>query len=347
VNRIKDIALKANVSVGTVDRVIHNRAGVSESTRERVNKIIEESNFVINPVASSLASKKEYRIAALTPTSIKSEFWKLPNEGIKKCIDEYKTHGFRLQEFNFDKFSSVSYVDAFNEILKWKPSAVIIAPIFFNESLKLTRELEDKMIPYVFINTEIKNVNNLSFIGQNSFDGGNLAGKMMSLMTRENSEIAIIHFHKIKDNHKAIERRIEGFTNYFETYNSSCNLSIHKIDANNAFKELAVQLDGFLKKNPNTKSIFVPSSNAGKIAAVFKKRKISQLNIIGFDTTSENISFLKSGDIDLLIGQQPYKQGYDGVKILVDFLINKQIPKKRYYSSIDIIVKENVEYIDV
>ena len=34
--RIKDIARLADVSVGTVDRVIHGRSGVSEASKKRV-----------------------------------------------------------------------------------------------------------------------------------------------------------------------------------------------------------------------------------------------------------------------------------------------------------------------
>ena len=36
--RIKDIAEIANVSIGTVDRVIHNRGEVSLATRERIQE---------------------------------------------------------------------------------------------------------------------------------------------------------------------------------------------------------------------------------------------------------------------------------------------------------------------
>ncbi len=35
--RIKDIAAKANVSIGTVDRVLHNRGRVSEEVRQKVD----------------------------------------------------------------------------------------------------------------------------------------------------------------------------------------------------------------------------------------------------------------------------------------------------------------------
>ena len=59
---IKEIAEIANVSVGTVDRVIHNRDGVSKKTRDRVQKILTTQNFKINNIARSLAMKKKYNM---------------------------------------------------------------------------------------------------------------------------------------------------------------------------------------------------------------------------------------------------------------------------------------------
>ena len=43
--RIKDIAQLANVSVGTVDRVLHNRGNVNEEKWEKVMKIINELSY--------------------------------------------------------------------------------------------------------------------------------------------------------------------------------------------------------------------------------------------------------------------------------------------------------------
>ncbi|WP_234408903.1 LacI family DNA-binding transcriptional regulator [Marinilabilia salmonicolor] len=43
--RIKDIAEKANVSIGTVDRVLHNRGEVAKKTKEKVLTIAKEMNY--------------------------------------------------------------------------------------------------------------------------------------------------------------------------------------------------------------------------------------------------------------------------------------------------------------
>ena len=63
--RIVDIAKMAGVSVGTVDRVIHNRGRVSEENRKKVQTILEMVHYQPNLMARSLASKKQYHFVEL------------------------------------------------------------------------------------------------------------------------------------------------------------------------------------------------------------------------------------------------------------------------------------------
>ncbi|HCO83989.1 MAG TPA: transcriptional regulator, partial [Arenibacter sp.] len=61
---IKQIAKLANVSIGTVDRVLHDRPGVSKATREKIKAIIKETGYKKNTVASrlNLAGRKKLKI---------------------------------------------------------------------------------------------------------------------------------------------------------------------------------------------------------------------------------------------------------------------------------------------
>ena len=59
---IKDIAQMAGVSAGTVDRVLHNRGDVSQKSKEKVQKVLDEINYQPNVFAIGLAAKKKYTI---------------------------------------------------------------------------------------------------------------------------------------------------------------------------------------------------------------------------------------------------------------------------------------------
>ena len=87
--RIVDIAKMAGVSVGTVDRVIHNRGRVSEENRKKVQAILEMVHYQPNLMARSLAaSKKQYHILAITPSFVQGEYWEAISEGIDKAAAE-------------------------------------------------------------------------------------------------------------------------------------------------------------------------------------------------------------------------------------------------------------------
>ena len=106
---IKKIAQLANVSTGTVDRVIHNRGQVTQENIDKVNKIIEKYDYKINIHASNLALNKKFKIAVCIPKNNQLEYWKLPIIGIQKGAEEYKNSGISIDYFYYD-YNSLSFM---------------------------------------------------------------------------------------------------------------------------------------------------------------------------------------------------------------------------------------------
>ena len=82
--RLTDIARLANVSVGTVDRVIHNRGRVSEENIRRVKEIMEQVGYKPNLIARSLAVKKPCHLVALIPDFRPGVRWNMVFVGQKR-----------------------------------------------------------------------------------------------------------------------------------------------------------------------------------------------------------------------------------------------------------------------
>ena len=102
---IKKIAALANVSIGTVDRVLNNRSGVSPKTYERVQNVIDEIGYKKNNIASrlKLAKNSTIKIAVLFPneTYQESHYWHSPLKGIEKGIEELNGMGIEYDLFTF------------------------------------------------------------------------------------------------------------------------------------------------------------------------------------------------------------------------------------------------------
>ena len=98
---VKEIARRANVSIATVDRVLHNRKGVSKQTKEKILGIIEELNYEPNLLAQRLASRKILRLATLIPEiSKETSFWDAPLKGIEQADKEIKQFGIIIDKSN-------------------------------------------------------------------------------------------------------------------------------------------------------------------------------------------------------------------------------------------------------
>jgi LacI family transcriptional regulator len=341
--RIKDIAEKANVSIGTVDRVIHNRSEVSKTTREKILTVIKELNYEPNLIARSLATKKKNTFAVLIPYFTEDNtYWRTPMEGIEKAGTEIRDYGVRLVKFLFDQYNVDSFKKESKKVLKILPDAVLLAPVFYKESLSFVKKCESANIPYLFIDSNIKNQNNISYIGQDSFQSGYLAARLLSYGLTGSLNFMIIHVARETENTNHLRQREEGFRFFFKNNSRFRNTQIKHIFIPGSEKDVTSRI---LKScfHEKTDGVFV-TSNAHKVAGIMAKNKLSDIRFTGYDLTPDNLKFLEQGVIDFLICQKPFEQGYQGVFSLFNHLVLKKQVNKNSYVPIDIITRENYRY---
>jgi len=334
----------AGVSIGTVDRVIHHRGQVSPETREKILKIVKKANFRPDILASALASKKKFRFTILIPDYQEdSSFWKAPLTGMQKAVSEISHFGIEVKYIHFDQFESASFQKYARKVIQSRPDGLLIAPVQYTQSVELVKSCDENHIPYIFINSNIEELDYLSFIGQDSKQSGYLAAKLMSLGFMTYSEILVISISKQIANHRHILKRNKGFEEYYADH-PEIKVKIHTINIENTSQEFVNQtLGNAFRKFRNISGIFVPSSRVFKVASYLSRRK-TKIRLIGYDLIEENIPFLKNGTIDFLISQKPVEQGYQGIMALLSHLVLKKECKKNIYLPIDIITKENLNY---
>lgn len=342
---IKSIAKEANVSEGTVDRVLHDRGGVSKQTEAKIKRILKKHNFKVNPVARALAMKNKFKLLTLMPKYDSDNlFWKSPYLGILKASGEAKNFGVEVNNYFFDQFDPDSYLHQFDALMDAKPAAVVIVPTFIKETKQIVDRLEKLAIPYLFFNIDLEGFDNISFIGQDSYKGGYVAGKLMHMILGDESSFLIVQSRQNVTNYYAISKRIEGFNDYFiknKIKNKSLTLSIdHLNDA--AFTKQ--KINSFLDQHNSIKGIFVPSSRIATIVEAIKDSSLRKLRLIGFDNTEQNLQCLEDETVSFLISQKPFEQGYESIHLMTDFLVKNKKPASKIYSPIDILTKENAKY---
>ena len=175
--RIKDIARLADVSVGTVDRVIHGRSGVSEASKKRVEEILKQLDYQPNMYASALASNKKYTFICLLPEHLEGEYWTAVEIGIHEAIATYSDFNTSVKINYYDPYDYHSFENVSEAILALQPDGVMVAPTAPQYTKGFTDQLQALDIPYIYIDSNIKDVPPLAFFGQNSRQSGYFAAQ--------------------------------------------------------------------------------------------------------------------------------------------------------------------------
>ncbi len=345
--RIKDIAEKAGVSKGTVDRVLHNRGNVSPIARKKVVAAMEELAYEPNVIASALASNRVWNIAVLIPDSTKDPFWEQPLSGIRRAEKALRDYGVKLEIYQFRDADPVHFNSCGKQILSKGYDALLISPSFSKEGIDLINKCEEQELPYIQINTlfERKSEFCLAYIGQDSYASGKLAAKLLNFGIGENATTLILHLEKEVYNAQHLMDKEEGFKKFFENNLEKKNQIVTSSfgDVFN-IKALEHHLRKELDKHPGIKGIFVTSSKLFHIVPLLKKLKRKDIKLVGFDLIQNNLDHLYKESIHFLINQNPHKQGFMGIMNLFNFLVLKKEIKKIQFLPLDVVMRENVQY---
>jgi len=342
--RIKDIAKIANVSIGTVDRVIHNRGEVSPSTRLRIQKLLKDYNYKPDIIASSLALKRQIDLAVVMPRLVNEHaFWKLPQIGIQKAVDELSHYNISVEPFYFDQFSRDDFVQTVKKISYSQLHGVLFAPVFQEESIEFLRRCEKEKLPVVLFNSLLDDPYVKSFVGQDAYHSGYVAAKLINYGMESRKDVAIINMSTRKDHYAHIINREKGFRSYFEEHSERLN-HLLTIDLNGVDDQrLKKKLDETCNRYDMT-GLFVTNSRVYKVAEFLADRGSMNVRLVGYDLLPENIEYLNRDYIDFLISQKPDEQAFRGLSSLFNLVAFNQQPEERQLLPIDIITRENLCY---
>ena len=342
--RIKDIAERAGVSTGTVDRVLHNRGNVSSKAKAKVLAVMEELDYEPNLIASMLAYNRTFRVVSLLPDFETDLYWAQPKLGIEKAMGAVGHYGIVLEPHYFDLFEVGGFLEQSKKILENPPSAILFAPIFLKESIEFLQECEARNIPVALINTNIDQ-HALCYVGQDSYQSGVLAGKLLDFGLRDSEAALLLNLGKETANAQHMIDKEKGFREYFEKSKGK-NIKVIKGEFSNYQndKELSTFINGVLEEYPEISGIFVVNSRAFFVINCLKEEVLQKLKIVGFDLIDPNLNYLYQNKVSFLINQNPVQQGYLGMMNIVNHLVLKKTVDRIQYLPLDIVVTENVEY---
>lgn len=337
---IKEIAEMAGVHRSTVDKVLHNRPGVSDSVRCRIQKIIDECNYQANPIGKALKMQnKELYIKVIL---LEVDALLYLKRGIEAALKEYSSFQIHLD------YVAVPYSDAnkLQNILELsveeKVDGIILSPINTKIIVEKIDECEKQGIPVVTVNTDIKGSNRLCFIGQDGFKSGQVAGRLMGEFLQGVGKIAI--FTSDGDNHQSFPfgTREDGFRNIISQYYPMLEI-LPSIYTKEKLQVIRKETRKLCENTAELSGIFVTCGGVRAVGDVLEEMEYGNVKVICYENYPEILELLRRGIVTATIDSEVEKQGRQAMEVLLDNLIYEKKPvRKHLYSEIKILLKESI-----
>lgn len=153
---IREIAMKANVSITTVSRVMNTPELVKKHTRDKIMRIVEESDYR-KYNSSFIQPSKKNEIGVIIPDVLNTYFARVL-EGITNKAKEldlpvtlYLSHDNPIDE-----------LDAVNRLIEQQAKGIVLirSRNKEKESKKTIQKLNKNNIPFVLVDRDISNIDN-------------------------------------------------------------------------------------------------------------------------------------------------------------------------------------------
>ena len=343
--RIKDIAKRAGVSVGTVDRVIHKRPGVSASSHLLVEKALQEMDYQPNAYASALAYNRHYTFVCVMPRHESEAYWDEVEEGMKEDTERRRDFRVSLKVFYYERFDVQTFDTAAAECMDAEPDGVIIVPAKLEYTRAFTEKLTHRGIPFILLDSYLPDLKPLAFYGQDSFQSGYFAARMLMLIASKEKEIMMMK--QLKDGHigsKQQSNRETGFRHYMKDHFPDISIVEVNLPMDGKKEQFDKILDTFFAEHPQLHHCITFNSKAHLVGEYLLRTNRRNVQIMGYDMVPKNAECVRQGSISFLIAQHAYMQGYDSVDTLFQAIVLRKKVNPVNYMPIELLTKENIEF---
>jgi LacI family transcriptional regulator len=313
------IAELADVSIGTVDRALHGRPGINESTRQRILRVAEQIAYTPNLAARALSvSKASASIGVCIPREIHffyDQLW----SGV---LDEARSVApLGIQFVNRPVHAlGENDTEVFKELAADGVDGIIVTAGNPQGLKPLIDEAEQKGIRVVCVSTDAPESRRSSIVCVEPLLNGRLAGELMGKFVPPGSKVAVIAGMLSAEDHR---RKTAGFSDAFPRHCSGGQI-VSVIEGHEDEDESFQKTFDLLGRIPGLAGLYVNTVNCLPVCRALGARGLAgKTKLITTDLFAEMSPYFKKGTITASIYQQPHRQGQMAVRLMADHLTSK------------------------
>jgi LacI family transcriptional regulator len=334
---IKAIAGALGISIGTVDRALHNRPGISAKTRVQVLNMAEKLAYQPNLAARNLKLNRHLRIGVFLPQEIASFFDPLC-EGVRSTAAD--THGLDVgvEIFRYPRIGKGD-VELLESKIKESYDGLILTPGNSSQFVPLLMRIAQKRTPVVFVGSDLPRAERVSSVTIDATVSGGIAAELFSRTISKEGSVAVITGNLDTQDHA---EKLRGFAATLALIAPHLRLK-PTIETHERPKEAFDATLKLIGRRPPPEGIYINTANSLPVLRALEESKLlGQIQIITTDLYAELVPFIEKGEVLASLYQRPYTQGKTAFEVLVRFLTQQITPEQATRLAPHIILRSNL-----
>jgi LacI family transcriptional regulator len=337
---IKDIARSTGVSIGTVDRALHDKPGISPATRRRVLDAAAALGYRPNLAARRLKSGKRIRIAVQLPKEI-ALFWDSLREGIREGAAPFEP-GLQLE---FNSYPGLGQEDAglFEEAVRSGVDGMIIAP---GDPSALGPAIDKAVaqgVAVACVVTDAPDTRRLTAVSPDPCTVGGVAGELLArFLPAGGGRVAFFTGWLGTFEHA---QKLHGFEASLADLGNGARLS-SVVEAHDDERAAYDRARDLLARQPDLRGIYVSTvCSLPVLKAVEEEGRLGQVIVVTTDLFPELLPWIRGGAVAATLYQRPLTQGRRALQALFQYLTDGIVPPPRITLVPHVVMRSNLDLV--
>ena len=333
---IRQIAEALDISIGTVDRALHGRSGVSPKTRDSVLKMAQKLNYSPNVAARNLRLNRRLRIGVFLPEQIASFFDPL-RDGLRSAAANWSGPPIDMKFHSYPRLGGGEIKAMI--CADWQQYDGVIMSPGDPAALKSLPRNVDVATPIIYVSTDAPRSIRLASVAIDAVVSGGIAAELLGhLLPAAAPIVTFTGDLRIQDH----SDKLRGFAATLATFAPHLSL-LPAIETHESPKDAYQAALLIFRIRPDLGGVYINTANSLPVLkAAEETGLLSRLKIITTDLFPELIPMIEDGHVFATLYQRPFVQGRTAFEMLCRFLTTGTAPQQVTRHAPHIILRSNL-----
>jgi LacI family transcriptional regulator len=313
---IKDIARALGISIGTVDRALHERAGVSLKTKARALQMAEQLGYKPNLAAQALKLNRTIEIGVVLPKHI-SHFFDPLRAGIRAAAAA--TVGLHV-EVTFKEYPRLGQGDAelLEAALKEGYDGIIFTPGNPRKLDSIIHRLTRRGTAMFCVASDAPGSERIGLVSADAYTSGALAAELLAYKLYRKAHVATITGELTTLDHA---EKLRGFAATLATLAPHLSL-LPAIESHERPKEAYRQTLSLILGDTKPQGLYISTANSIPVfKALSEQGQLGKIQVVTTDLFRDLVPLIETGKVFATIYQRPFAQGKLAFESLIAYLL--------------------------